>query len=532
MRLKPGIAIAFCGASFWALCAAPLVLAQAAAPSAPAEGVRFQDSTNELSVTVGKAVLVDCAQPVQRVAVGVGEIVEAMAVSPTEIMLSGKAPGETSLIIWDIRGGRQFFNVTVRASNLVNGDTLDAIRRELRTELPNQNVRVSFDNGNIFLRGTVKDLNASQRAVAIAGTAGKVVNLLDVDVPTADPQILLKVRFASVDRNKALTLGVNLFNLGLGNAVGGVTTGQFTPPTLSSAGGSSGSGGGAATGTGGLASFTQELNILAFFPGLNAGADIDALETKGVVQVLAEPNVMATNGKEASFLAGGEFPYPVVSGTSGGTAAVSIEFKEYGIRLNFIPTITPRNTIRLQVAPEVSALDYTDEVEISGFEVPGITSRKVNTEVELQDGQSFMIGGLLDNTITDTFQKIPFIGDIPILGKLFQSESKTKNNTELIVIVTPEIVSPIPAGAPLPNLHYPDKWLPPNSNIPMHQPDAKTAENTLPPTPPTIPVETLVNSMKPEKTLVIEGATGGFGVGGQSINPGATSTSTSATPTQ
>jgi len=525
VRLKAGIAIAFCSAPLWALCAAPLIQAQAAPPSAPAEGVKFQDSTNELSVTVGKAVLVDCAQPVQRVAVGVGDIVEAMAVSPTEIMLSGKAPGETSLIIWDIRGGRQFFNVTVRASNLVNGDTLDAVRRELRTELPNQNVRVSFDNGNIFLRGTVKNLIASQRAVSIASTAGKVVNLLDVDVPASDPQILLKVRFASVDRNKALTLGVNLFDLGLGHAIGGVSTGQFSPPTISGVGGSSSGSGGSLTGSTGTAGLSQELNILAFFPGLNAGADIDALETKGVVQTLAEPNLMAANGKEASFLAGGEFPYPVVSGTSGGTAAVSIEFKEYGIRLNFIPTITPRNTIRLQVAPEVSALDYSDEVEISGFEVPGITSRKVNTEVELLDGQSFMIGGLLDNTITDTFQKIPFIGDIPILGKLFQSESKTKNNTELIVIVTPEIVSPIPAGAPQPALNWPDKFMPPNSNIPMHQPDAKTAENTLPPTPPTLPVETLINSMKPEKSLVIEGAGGGFGVSGQVINPGASTTS-------
>ena len=181
------------------------------------------------------------------------------------------------------------------------------------------------------------------------------------------------------------------------------------------------------------------------------GADISALETKGVVQVLAEPNVMATNGKEASFLAGGEFPYPVVQGTTGGTAAVTIEFKEYGIRLNFIPTITPRGTIRLQVAPEVSALDYTNEANISGFEVPGITTRRVNTEVELADGESFMIGGLLDKTTTDTFQKIPFLGDIPILGKLFQSELKTKNDTELIVIVTPEIVSPFPAGATLPN---------------------------------------------------------------------------------
>ncbi len=378
-----------------------------------------------------------------------------MAVSPTEIMLSGKAPGETSLIIWDIRGGRQFFNVTVRASNLINGDTLDSIRRELRAELPNQSIKVSLDNGNILLRGTVNDLTSSQRAVEIASAAGKVVNLMSVNVPASDPQIMLKVVFASVDRTKALTLGVNLFNLGLGNAVGGVTTGQFTPPTVSSAG--TGGSGGSTSGSEATASFTQELNLLAFFPGLSTGADIEAMEQKGIVEVLAEPNVMATNGKEASFLAGGEFPYPVVSGTSGGTAAVSIEFKEYGIRLNFIPTITPRGTIHLQVAPEVSSLDYTHEVEISGFEVPGITSRKVNTEVELQDGQSFMIGGLLDKGITDTFQKIPFIGDIPILGKLFQSESKTKNDTELIVIVTPGGCGSAGSGCALTGIAFPDQ---------------------------------------------------------------------------
>ena len=250
------------------------------------------------------------------------------------------------------------------------------------------------------------------------------------------------------------------------------------------------------------------------------------------MQVLAEPNVLATNGKEASFLAGGEFPYPVVQGTAGGSAAVTIEFKEYGIRLNFIPTITPRGTIRLQVAPEVSALDYTNEATISGFTVPGITARRVNTEVELADGESFMIGGLLDKTTNDTFQKIPFIGDIPILGKLFQSEIKTKNDSELIVIVTPEIVSPFAAGTALPTPHYPEAFLPPNSNIPMHQPDAKTAENTPAPAPTSVPVETLIQSMKPEKPLVIESGTGGFGQGGATINTGTTNGATAATPQQ
>ena len=170
--------------------------------------------------------------------------------------------------------------------------------------------------------------------------------------------------------------------------------------------------------------------------------------------MLAQPNVLAANGKQASFLAGGEYPYPVVQGTSSGSAAVTITFKEYGVRLNFIPTITPRGSIRLQVAPEVSALDFTNAVQVSGFNVPAITTRKVSTEVELSDGQSFLIGGLLDNRETETFQKIPFIGDMPYIGKFFQSMSKNRTNTELIVIVTPEIVAPLAAGAPLPELNY------------------------------------------------------------------------------
>lgn len=519
MRSTTGITIAYCGALIVALCAGQTMRAQAASSPAPAAGARYEDSTNELSVEVGKAVLVDCAQPIKQVAVGTGDIAEATAISPTEIMITGKGPGMTSLIIWDIHGGRQFFNVTVRPSVGLVGDNLDAIRRELRTELPGQTIHVSYSNNNVFLRGTVSDLNSSARAVQIASTGGKVVNLLDVNVPKSDPQILLKVRFVSVNRNKALTLGVNLFNLGLGNALGGVSTGQLTPPTISGSGSSSSSGG--FTGAAGQASFSQQGNIFAYFPGLNVGADIHALEEKGVVEVLAEPNVLATDGKEASFLAGGEFPYPVVSGTSGGTAAVSIEFKDYGIRLNFIPTITPRGTIRLQVAPEVSALDYTNEVEISGFEVPGITTQKVNTEVELKDGQTFIIGGLLDKNITDTFQKIPFLGDIPILGKLFQSEIKTKNDLELIVMVTPEVVAPLPAGTPQPNLKFPDpQFIPPNSNIPMHQPDEKTADNTLPPPPATVPVETLIQSLQPEKPLIIDTGKGGFGTSGGTINSG------------
>jgi pilus assembly protein CpaC len=238
------------------------------------------------------------------------------------------------------------------------------------------------------------------------------------------------------------------------------------------------------------------------------------------------------DGKQASFLAGGQYPYPMVQGTSaGGAGAVTIMFKEYGVRLNFIPTITPRNTIRLQVAPEVSALDFANAVTLSGFTVPAITTRRMSTEVELADSQTFMIGGLLDNRETETFQKIPFIGDIPVLGKFFQSKSTNRTNTELIVLVTPELVSPIPANAPLPELRYPEKFLPPNSNIPMHNPDAKSAENTPAPVPATIPVETLIQSMKPERQLSIEGSTGG-GYGTSSMGGSSGGSEAQATPQQ
>jgi pilus assembly protein CpaC len=511
------------------LFAAQGLKAQASTPAAPTSGA--QDSTNDLSVMVGKTVLVDTNAPIARVAIGLGGIAEIHGVSPTEIMVNGSKPGETSLIVWDIHGGREFFNVTVHSPAPVSSDTLDAVRRELRNELPGQTIKVSYDNNNVFLRGTVNDLTASERAVQIAGSSGsKVVNLLNVNVPASEPQILLKVRFISVDRSIEKQLGINLFDLGLGNAFGGISTGQFSPPSLTAGSGASSSSTSGVGVPGGSAVFSNELNLLAFFPGLKSGADIQALESKNLLETLAEPNLLAKNGHEASFLAGGEFPYPVVQGSSGGIGgAVTIQFKDYGVRLSFIPTVTPQGTIRLQVAPEVSALDYSHEVTISGFTVPGLTDRKVNTEVELRDGQSFVIGGLLDNEETQSFEKIPFLGDIPILGKLFQTIQWTKSNTELMVIVTPEVVAPIAAGQDLPALNYPVKFLPPNSNVAMHTPDGKTADNTMAAAPTVVPVETLIDSMKPEKTLVIEGSGAGFGSGGgQSMSSSSASVPTAA----
>jgi pilus assembly protein CpaC len=519
VRARVGITVACFSAFALAIGAGSLLRAQ---PAPQAAGGSNQDSTNDLIVAVGKSVLVDCAHPIQRVAIGLGDFAQAQAVTPTEILLNGKTAGETTLIIWEVGGERQFFNVSVRPASALSNDRLEGLRRELRTELPGQTVKISTDSGNIFLRGTVNDLGSSQRAVDIASTAGKVVNLLDVLVPPSDPQILLKVRFASVDRSLEKQFGINFFSTGLGNTIAGINTGQFSPPGIQLP----------TTGTPATATLSNELNLFAFLPGLNVGATLQALENKGVVQVLAEPNVLAANGKQASFLAGGEYPYPVVQGTSaGGAGAVTIEFKEFGVRLNFIPTITPRGTIRLQVAPEVSSLDFTNAIEISGFNVPAINTRKVKTEVELGDGQSFAIGGLLDNRDTETYEKIPFLGDIPILGKFFQSMQKTRNNTELIVIVTPEVVAPIQVGAALPELKYPTKFLPPNTGIPMNTPDAKTSANTMAPAPPSMPVQQLIDSMRQETPLVIESSTGTFGASSVAAPTSGTNTPAPVTTT-
>ena len=464
-----------------------------------------QDQSNDLSVVIGKSALVDFTKPVVRVAIGFGDIADATAVSPSEVMVNGKAVGNTSLIVWEQGGERQFFNVTVHSSRAAMDDSITSLRRELKAGLPGQNITVASENGLIFLRGTVDDLANSDRAVQIASGAGKVVNLLYVAVPPSPPQILLKVRFASVDRNSTNSLGLNLFSTGAANTLGTVTTGQFSPPSVSLPNG----------GTSATATISNALNLFFFRPDLNLGATIEALETQGLAETLAEPNIIAENGKQASFLAGGEYPYPVVQGVSGGIGGtVTIQFKEYGVRLNFIPTITPRGTIRLQVAPEVSALDFSNAVTISGFTVPAITVRRVKTDVELNEGQSFAIGGLIDNRETKTFSKIPFIGSVPVLGKFFQSISKNRTNTELIVIVTPEIVHPIDVGQPLPNLKFPEKFLPSNSNIPMNNPTTNVAgAEPSSPRQSTMPVEELIKSNQPEKTLVTEGSYSSSGGG-------------------
>jgi pilus assembly protein CpaC len=390
----------------------------------------------------------------------------------------------------------------VQPNRFLANSRLDSLRAALKKELPGQDIVMTLENDSVFLRGTAKDLVSVTRAVSIASTLGKVVNLLYVQVPPHEPQILLKVRFLSIDRTLSTQLGMNIFSTGSGNTVGSTSTGQFTPPTIPS---------GTATQTtpGSPFSFSDLLNIFLYRKDLNLGATIKALQQKGVAEVLAEPNVLTENGRQGSFLAGGEFPVPVVQGGSGGTgASITIQYREFGVRLNFIPTITPSGSIRLQVAPEVSALDYSNAITISGFNIPAVTTRKVRTDVELDEGQSFAIGGLLDKTVTDTFSKVPFLGDVPILGTFFKSKSTTRANTELIVIVTPELVRPIPADAPPMTLPFPTPF--------MNSDPERTVMTPLVPASPaapgpikSVPAETLIESLKEEQPLDLSGSVGG-----------------------
>jgi pilus assembly protein CpaC len=396
----------------------------------------------DLVVTVGKSIVLDTPGDLRRVSVANGDVAEALAVNPREVLVNGKAAGETSVILWQQDGARTLYNLTVRQ----NTARIEAVQGQLKRGLPGQDVSLDFENDTVFLRGTVKDLSSAERAAGMAATLGKVVNLLRVEVPAAEPQILLRVRFADVDRSATSSFGFNLLSTG-GKTVGQITTGQFGPaaPTIS----------------GNAVQFTlsDALNIFLFRSDLNLGALIEALESKNLMQMLAEPNILASNGKPASFVAGGEFPFPVVQGGAA-AGAVTIQFREYGVRINFLPVVTPRGSIRLQVSPEVSSLDYSNALQFEGFTIPALATRKVQTQVELESGQSFVIAGLLNNTITESLSKIPGIGDIPLLGKLFQSRTRTRSNSELMILITPELVRPIPAGAELPDVRQPEKFMP------------------------------------------------------------------------
>lgn len=461
--------------------------------SSPVSAQPVAEAPRVLSITAGKSAVVTTQNKIERIAVGFGDVAEAMAAGTNEVLVSGKAPGSTSLVIWQQGGGKTFFDVNVEPNQFLANTRLDNVRAEVAKELPGQDIALTTENDTVFLRGKVKNLTSAGRAVSIASVLGKVVNLLYVDVPEAEHQILLKVRFASVDRSRSNELAANLFSTGGANTIGRTSTGQFSGPALPTQSQPNNA-------TAPFV-FSDLLNVFLFRPDLNLGATLKALESKDLIQVLAEPNVLAQNGKEASFLAGGEFPYPIVQGSGAtGIPVVTIQFHEFGVRLKFVPSITPRGTIHLEVAPEVSALDYTNGLSVQGFTIPALSTRKVATEVELGQGQSFAIAGLLDRRVTDMFSKMPLIGDVPVIGKLFQSKSTAKTNTELLVIVTPELVRPMAAGAPAMELPYPEKFLDSSPVTALQTPGPdKTGPAPAPLSDKAIPVEKLLQDMAEDK---------------------------------
>ncbi len=459
--------------------------------SAGALSAQNNAAPSDIFVGINKSNILENAAGVKRISIANSEVAEAVAVSKTEVLINGKAPGDTSLILWDLGGQRTMFNVHVTLSD----SKPDAVRGELQRELAGQDVSVDLSNGTVFLRGTVNDLTSADRAAAIASTLGKVVNLLNVKVPEAEPQILLKVRFAEVDRTAAQQLGLNIVSTGATNTIGAISTGQFgQQPTFDF------------TQNPWTVTFNDLLNVFLFRPDLNLGAAIQALEQKQAVQILAEPNLLTVSGRPASFLAGGEFPYPTLQGGGAGIGQITIQFREFGVRIHFQPTITPRGSIRLAVTPEVSALDYANGLTVSGYTVPGLTTRRVQTEVELESGQSFVIAGLLDNRTTENLSKIPGIGDIPLLGKLFQSRTLQKTNSELLVLVTPVLVRPIPAGVKAPEIKMPKPFIKGLDTTPPQNPADLTGKL---PAVKTIPLETLKGWSEPEPSDTAPNSPGG-----------------------
>jgi len=385
-----------------------------------------------LRVMVGKSLLINTTERIKRVSVTDSATASVQPITPTQILVHGKTPGEVSLLIWDELERSRSFDLRVDVD-------VSACSAEEHRVFPDEQISVTPSRSAIVLSGHVSTEDVAKRAAELAGAySPRVVNVLTFG-PVGAQEVLLQVKFAEVDRSAFNQMGVNFISTGAANTQGTITTGQFGgfgPQTLNTSTSSS-----TGTASSSSAAINNVLNLFVFRPDINFGAVIEALETKNLLQILAEPNLIAVNGKEASFLAGGQFPFPIVQPGNGFTA-VTISFKEFGVRLQFTPEIKPNGNIHLKVAPEVSTLDFANALTISGFTVPALSTRKAETEFELQDGQSFVIAGLMDNRVTDIYNKIPGLGDIPILGNFFRSRSALKSRSELMVLCTVHRVSP------------------------------------------------------------------------------------------
>jgi pilus assembly protein CpaC len=420
--------------------------AQTATP--PSQTPAPSEGPAPLRVMVGKSLLINTTDRLKRVSVTDPEIADALVVTATQVLVHGRSPGEVSLLIWDEFERSRSFDLRVDVD-------ITAAADEMKRIFPDEQIEVSASRSAIVLSGHVTTEDVEKHAGMVAAAYSKnVINVLSFG-PVGAQEVLLEVKFAEVDRTAVTQLGVNLFSTGAANTIGTSTTGQFGGFQVSRGAQTTGT-----TTTGNSTdtniNFSQALNLFLFRSDINLGAIVQALQQKNLLQILAEPNLIAVNGKEASFLAGGEFPFPIVQPGQGFTA-VTIQFREFGVKLKFTPVIMPNNNIHLQVVPEVSQLDFTNALTISGFTVPALSTRRAQTEFELQDGQSFVIAGLMDNRVTDQYSKMPGLGDIPILGNLFRSKNAQKSATELVVLCTVHRISPSTEPAPTPK--YPQPFM-------------------------------------------------------------------------
>jgi pilus assembly protein CpaC len=409
---------------------------------------------------VGRSTLVDLGQPIARVSLTSSDVADALVTSPSQLLVHGKVPGSISMFVWSRGGDVRRFEVAVQRD-------LTRLTDQFKQLFPNETIQVHGNGRNVVLSGTVSGKDVVDRAIGVAlGYVEKkddVVTLLQVREGRVSNQVLLKVRFAEVSRSALTEFGISYFTspTGIRNTVGRVTTQQFPSAQFSDLAWTKSSSrfGDPVTSAEGKISFADFLNVFLLNQKWDLGVAIRAMQDSGVFQSLAEPNLVAESGKEASFLAGGEFPVPIVQG-SGQNMGISVQFKEFGIRLNFTPTVNG-DRVHLKVRPEVSTLDYGNGVAMNGFRIPALSTRRAETELELANGQTFAVAGLMNNQLASSLQKIPGLGDIPILGHLFRSRAAQKDQTELVVMITPEILATDSVGVTNALPRTPDSFMAP-----------------------------------------------------------------------
>jgi pilus assembly protein CpaC len=419
---------------------------QPAAPEeAPQQAAAPSQLPQTLHVIVDHSLVITSPTPIRRISIANPAIAEAVVINPYQILINGKTPGAVSLILWSASGQSQSFDVNVDMDIL-------ALSQKIHEVFASEPVHIEASKDVVMLSGQVSSREVADKIYnVVKAEVPKVISLMQVPTPPARGEVLLQVKFAEVDQSVFNQFGFNLLSLpgATTRTLGAIQTQQFGPLAVQSVSITSGSN--ATSGTSGTFTISDLLNLFIFRPDINLGATLKALQQRNLLQILAEPNLLTETGKEASFLAGGEFPFPVVQGGAAGSVpTVTIQFKQFGVRLNFTPSITADNMVHLKVEPEVSTLDFTNALQISGFLVPALSTRRVSTEMLLKDGQSFAIAGLMDNRVQQQLSKIPWLGDVPILGKLFHSHNFTKSKTELLVLVTPHIVEPMAAAPPVP----------------------------------------------------------------------------------